>query len=873
MGKRELIIAAVAACLSVSCEEADMERDASAGRIGASGFYSLARDDSGVWWFEDPEGDPMVSIGINHIEPVLICSEHNRDAFAEKYGDDLCEGETMNQINNGLAASAWARDAREQVRGWGFNTLGVHNPVRQDEMPYVAKFRPFPIDGWAKYDRRFPDPFDPDTREIVEARAEVWCEMNADDPNILGVSFNDMTLWRSGPLRIHEWVRAMMELPAGSPGKLKWLEVVRRNHGDPALAAAAYGVQAEEWEELEERTAWPVPVFKWKVYADVNDMLPLLADAWYGMESEAVRRCDPNHLVFGDKFEGAFDLPSWLYPIIGRHFDLAYIQWYATAERQEHKLAEIHAATGKPVLMGDSSFSHPNEDLPRPKGVHMRSREEVGDAYASYLKSMMETPYVVGWHLCGYIDGSPDLAKYHPYIAIQAGIVRRDGTPYEDTVTKVKAANSSADGWHREAGAKTPKGSWAHEIRKGKRCAYKARRGFSVSQVDNNVFVVGRVAIGTGGVPNKNIGWVVTDEGVVVIDTGFERSAMFTKQVMRQITDKPVKYIIYTHHHGTQVAGAAQLKEQGTKIIAHEQLVREFDLARDMYQFNRRRDSIQFNLPTVTDAPPPEPIYPDITYADTYAFELGGTRFELFHVEGEAPDYTFIWMPDQKIAWVGDMGGGALPLVASPMKRVRDEVKWKEAMELLKKLDPDVVIASVGGPICKKKAIHAVLDSTIEYLTFLHDSVVREMNAGSSLEETLENTAMPPEMANSRLLREVYGSHRFNVEGLYHRYSGWFDQNGTHLRPAPTERRGRAFVETMGGGAKILDRAYALKDEDDLPLALEYCEVLIDAGGEEESAARRLKSELLFRMAGRQTHHMTASMYEKLGAVEYQNAQ
>ena len=414
-----------------------------------------------------------------------------------------------------------------------------------------------------------------------------------------------MTLWRSGPLTVHGWVRAMMELEADAPGKQRWLEILRRNYADPAIAGQAYGVDDESWEELTQRTTWPEPVFKWKVYKDVNEFLPLIADAWYGMEAAALRRCDPNHLIFGDKFEGAADLPSWLYPIIGRNFDLAYIQWYATAQRQENKLAEIHAATGKPVLMGDSSFSHPNEDVPKPKGVHMKTREEVGDAYASYLESMMETPYVVGWHLCGYIDGSPDLVRYHPYLAIQSGLVRRDGTPYEDTVAKVTAANARASEWHEGSGGASPRGSWAFEKRKGQRCVHRARRGFSVSQVDNNVFVVGRVAIGTGGVPNKNIGWIVTDEGVVVIDTGFERSASFTKQVMRQITDKPVKYIIYTHHHGTQVAGAAEIKEKGTKIIAHEQLVREFDLAGDMYQFNRRRDSIQFNLPTVTDAPPP----------------------------------------------------------------------------------------------------------------------------------------------------------------------------------------------------------------------------------------------------------------------------
>ena len=839
--------------------------------IGRDGFFKLVQEE-GIWWFVDPLGEKMVSIGINHIEPVLITSERNIDHFSKKYGADLKEAETLLKINGSAAAAKWVNESMEQVEGWGFNTLGVHNPVRQDRMPYVAKFRPFPIDGWAGLSRKYPDPFAPETRDALSARARMWCERNADDPMILGVSFNDMTIWRSMPFKIHAWVRAIMEREGESPGKMRWIEILKEHYGDPEIAAVTYGVPDTTWEALATRTSWPRPARIWLAYQDVNTFLPLIADAYYEAEVAALRECDSNHLIFGDKFEGAFDMPAWLYPIIGRHFDLAYIQWYTTAGRQEKKLAELHTATKKPILMGDSSFSYPSENVPKPKGVHMSSRKKVGKAYTSYLKSMMDTPYVVGWHLCGYIDGSPDLERHHPYLAIQSGLVDPLGVPYAQTVSRVAKANARANDWHRKAGGDTDKGSWNYKINKKKRCTVNNRRAFAMSQVDNNIFVVGRVAIGTGNVPNKNIGWIVTDEGVVVIDTGFEKSATFAKQVMRQITDKPVKYIIYTHHHGTQVAGAGAIKEEGTKIIAHEQLVREFDLSRSMYRYNRRRDSIQFNFPTILDTPLYNPIYPDITFADEYRFELGGTRFELYHVEGEAPDYSLIWMPDQKIIWVADMTGGAMPMVASPMKRVRDEVKWREALELVKKLDPDVMISSVRPPICNRNNIAAVLDSDIEYLNFLHDSVATEMNNGSSLEETLTNTRLPERLAKHPLLKELYARHRFNVEGLYHRYSGWFDQNGTHMKPSPSKERAGSFVESMGGAKTVLGRAYSLMDEENFELALEYTDLLISSG-EETSGAHSLKSELLFRLAGRENHHMTAAMYSKLGAMEYQAAQ
>ncbi|HUT78419.1 MAG TPA: alkyl sulfatase dimerization domain-containing protein [Polyangia bacterium] len=866
-----LVLAALAAA-SMIAAGCDPALDATERTIGKPGFYRLA-EQGGVWWFLDPGGERMVSIGINHIEPILLLSESNKDIFARKYGADLL-GTTLEEVNNSNAAKQWAKDSRDLVQSWGFNTLGVHNPVPQRELPYVAIFRPAPIDGWAKLERRYPDPFDPRTESMLDKRARAWCARNADDPLILGVSFNDMPLWRVGAKETHPWVRTLMELPAGAPGKRRWLELLRERYPEPTAAAAVYGVDDASWEDLEARTAWPEPGRPWFVYRDAAAFLPLIADAWYGAEARAVRRCDPNHLIFGDKFEGTLDLPSWLYPIIGRHFDLAYIQWYARAARQENKLAEIHAATGEPVLMGDSSFSHPSANIPKPKGVHLAGPREVGEAYAEYLETMMTTPYVVGWHHCGFIEGSPDLARYHPYVAIQPGFLRPDGTPYEEMVAPAAAANRRAFDWHAGSGANAGRGSWAY--RPGPagdgRCAARNRPRFSLSQVDNNVFIVGRVAIRTGGVPNKNIGFVVTDEGLVAIDTGFVPSAVFARQVLRQLTDKPVRYIVYTHHHGTQVAGAGVLREKGTQIVAHEQTVREFDLAKDLYRYNRRRDGIQFNLPALPDAPPPEPIYPDITFADTTEFTLGGTRFQLFHAEGEAAGYALVFMPEQKVLWVGDMAGAGMPLLGSPMKRARDEVKWKDALELMKRLDPDVLIASVGPPICDRRMIRAVLDTRIEYLRFLHDAVVREMNAGSSLEQTLADTALPPHLAENPLLREEYGNHVFNVRALYHRYSGWFDQDGTHLDPAPAAERARRFVADMGGRKTVLDRAFALADGDEPQPALEYVDLLIEAGG--NAAAHRLKSDLLLRLGkAHASHRMTASMYGKLAAIEYQRAE
>jgi len=405
------------------------------------------------------------------------------------------------------------------------------------------------------------------------------------------------------------------------------------------------------------------------------------------------------------------------------------------------------------------------------------------------------------------------------------------------------------------------------------RCSKQKMGGVSLDQVDDNVYVMVKSPGGNSDVPMKNISWIVTDGGVVMIDTGVLQSALIAKTLIQKTTDKPIMYIIYTHNHGTNVLGTGIFKTRSTKVIAQEDFVLEFERAVNMPDYFNRINSIQFDVdPMIYDKDQKyDALLPDLTYQSEYEFTLGQTRFHLYHAVGEAADYSIIFMPDQKIVWTGDMTGFGVPNVASPMKPVRDAIRWKKALELIKSLDPDVLIGSVAEPVCDKRQIAIMLEARINYLDFLHKAVANELNQGSTLEETLENTKLPPPLAHHPLLQDLYLSHEFNVRGLFQMYSGWFDQNGSHLKPAPSKQRAESFIRDMGGAQKVLDRAGGLRAAKDLKLALEYLDLLI-AAGERSSEAHRIKSAILDEMSLLYEHKMTANMYRYLAKIELQQA-
>src|SRR5262250_2057720 len=67
--------------------------------------------------------------------------------------------------------------------------------------------------------------------------------------------------------------------------------------------------------------------------------------------------------------------------------------------------------------------------------------------------------------------------------------------------------------------------------------------------------------------------FVVTKDGVIATDPlGYGRPKMVNTYIeeIRKVTDKPIKYLVYSHHHNDHISGAKPFKDAGAKIVAHK---------------------------------------------------------------------------------------------------------------------------------------------------------------------------------------------------------------------------------------------------------------------------------------------------------------
>src|SRR5262245_36448945 len=83
---------------------------------------------------------------------------------------------------------------------------------------------------------------------------------------------------------------------------------------------------------------------------------------------------------------------------------------------------------------------------------------------------------------------------------------------------------------------------------------------------------------------NHQAMFVVTRDGVIATDPiGYGRPQAVTTYVdeIKKVTDKPIRYLIYSHHHYDHIAGGKPFKDAGAKIIAHKRAKERLAVLKD----------------------------------------------------------------------------------------------------------------------------------------------------------------------------------------------------------------------------------------------------------------------------------------------------
>ncbi|MEC9344858.1 MAG: alkyl sulfatase dimerization domain-containing protein [Pseudomonadota bacterium] len=366
---------------------------------------------------------------------------------------------------------------------------------------------------------------------------------------------------------------------------------------------------------------------------------------------------------------------------------------------------------------------------------------------------------------------------------------------------------------------------------------------------------------------------VETAAGVVQVDTGGGRKLPLRLiGRLRSVTDLPVHAILYSHGHVGYNFGipayqqhARERGEPAPRLIAHANLVRRYRRYIETAGLQGYLNSMQFPDGGMGNSFTADQfVFPTETFETALLIDGGDRQIEVFHAPSETDDSIGFWIEEEKILYGGSAVIQSCPNVGTPLRTIRDAVRWAETLEAMIARGPEVLIPEWGAPVHGREAIADVLGIGARALRYLRKEVVDRMNAGMTDTEIIHDIAYPAEIFAHPAMVPVYGCPEYIVRDIYRAENGWWTtRNATDLHPAAPSDAAAAVLSAIADPKAVLDRARDLHGAGQSQLALHVVDLLALAPDDTDVVrqARALKADLLDGFAEKHPSVVSRNLY------------
>ena len=333
-----------------------------------------------------------------------------------------------------------------------------------------------------------------------------------------------------------------------------------------------------------------------------------------------------------------------------------------------------------------------------------------------------------------------------------------------------------------------------------------ARDMMDVQQIDDRTwFIV---------MPWVNLTVMETDEGLLLLDTGYAPAGPVLVDVLQELSDKPVNTIVFTHHHLDHAYGAWALKQAGMapRVIASDAFLTQMGLDVQLADFANAR----MNNQDPRDIPRAmaEMVAPTETFTGTKTLELGGETFVLHTARGETEDHVWIHAPERNIVVSGDFHQPFLPNAGNGKRRQRHIDEWAQALRAMAATQPDTLLPMHGPAIQGADLVQEKLNTVASAFESIVTQVTKGLNAGWSQDAIIHSVELPPELKDHPDLDPYYNTVTDLAKMVVRQYTGWWDGVPSHWQAPRSKATALAVIEAVGGLNAFLEKTQAMMSSD-----------------------------------------------------------
>ena len=233
---------------------------------------------------------------------------------------------------------------------------------------------------------------------------------------------------------------------------------------------------------------------------------------------------------------------------------------------------------------------------------------------------------------------------------------------------------------------------------------------------------------------DPNTGIVVGDDAVLVVDT--QATPVMAQDVIRRIrevTDKPIRYVVLSHYHAVRVLGASAYKAQ--QVIASQDT---YDLIVERGEQDKASEIGRFpRLFNAVESLPAGMTWPTMTFTGKMTLWLGQLEVQLLQLgRGHTRGDTVAWLPAQKILFSGDL----VEFDATPYAGDAYFKDWPQTLDNIAALQPRALVPGRGAALTTPAQVAEGLAGTRAFISDVYESVRAGVAAGKDLNAVYKET-------------------------------------------------------------------------------------------------------------------------------------
>src|SRR3954471_22632725 len=233
---------------------------------------------------------------------------------------------------------------------------------------------------------------------------------------------------------------------------------------------------------------------------------------------------------------------------------------------------------------------------------------------------------------------------------------------------------------------------------------------------------------------DPNTGIIIGDDAVLVADTqATPTMAADVIRRIREVTDKPVKYVVLTHYHAVRVLGASAYGAQ--QIIASEDT---YDLIVERGEADKASEIGRFpRLFSNVETVPPGMTWPTLTFNRKMTLWLGKLEVQLLQLgRGHTKGDTVVWLSPERVLLSGDL----VEFDATPYAGDAYFKDWPKTLENVAALKPVALVPGRGPALVGEAQVAAGLAATGAFIADMRASVEAGVAAGKDLNAVYKAT-------------------------------------------------------------------------------------------------------------------------------------